>query len=105
MRSPTVIGFYPKVTGSTSSLLIRHSAVPNLLTENADVPKIPRQYEEVLEFGAICHLKGLERMPKAAAKFWGDYIEKREQLFDYVKKRTQRGHVMTYGGSQVGSRR
>lgn len=107
-RGFSTMGVYPKpLTGgsTTSTLLIRHSAIPIIMSGDGDVPKIPRQYQEVLELGAVCHLKGLEREPKTAVAAWKEYAEMREQLFDHVQNRMMRGHVPTYGGFQVESRR
>jgi hypothetical protein len=107
-RGFSTMGIYPKpLTGgsTTSTLLIRHSAVPIIMAGDGDVPEIPVQYQEVLELGALCHLKGLEREPKTAVAAWKEYTAKREELFDYVKDRMKRDHIQTYGGSQVASRR
>lgn len=105
-RGFSTMGIYPRpATSTTSTLLIRHSAIPRLMLGDNDVPEIPVQYQEVLEFGAVCQLKGLEREPRAAVASWKDYVAKREELFDHVKNRTRFPHIPTYGGSQIGSRR
>jgi len=106
-RGISTFGVYPRPsTSTTSTLLIRHSAVPNVMIDSAAVPQgIPRQFEEVLELGAVSYLKGLEREPKAAVSYYKLYAEKREQLFEHVQRRTSRLHIPTYGGSQVGARR
>lgn len=105
-RGFSTFGIYPKpLTATTDTLLVRHSAVPNLMVEAGDVPEVPRQYTEVIELGAMCFLKALEREPKTASAYWKEYIDKREELFNHVQQRTSRMHIPTYGGAQVGARR
>lgn len=107
IRGHNTIGFYPKpLVSATDTLLIRHSAIPQAMSGDNDVPEgIPRQFHEVLELGALCHLKGLEREPKAAVRYWKQYTEMREDLFNHTRGRISRDHISTYGGSQVEARR
>ena len=105
-RGFSTFGIYPKpLTSTTDTLLVRHSAVPNLMVEAGDVPEVPRQFTEVLELGAMTYLKGLEREPRTATAYWKEYVDAREDLFNHVQQRTSRMHIPTYGGAQVGARR
>lgn len=107
LRGINKFGIYPKpLTATDQTLVIRHSAVPNVMTNSGDTLQgIPRQFEEVVVLGAISYLKGLEREPKAAVAYYKEYAEKREQLAEHVERRTSRLHIPTFGGAQVEARR
>lgn len=105
-RGFSTFGIYPKpLTSTTDTLLVRHSAVPNLMVDSTEVPVVPRQFIDVIELGAMTQLKALEREPRTASAYWREYVVARERLFDHVQQRTSRMHIPTFGGAQVEARR
>lgn len=108
MRGFSTLGVYPRpVTTATppETLVIRHSALPLLMEADGDVSVVPRQYEDCIVLGAIWRLKAIERDASAAVDAWKEYVENREQLLEYVQSRMRRGHIATFGGSQVAATR
>lgn len=109
MRGYATLGIYPRPSTISATnpqtLVLRHSALPLYLEADDDVTVIPRQYEDTIVLGAVWRLKAIERETKAALKAWKEYVEARELLVEYVQDRMRRGHIDTYGGSQVVARR
>lgn len=107
MRGASVMGIYPKPKEATEDdyLVVRYTAVPSYLTEAAQTTAVPRQFEDAFESGARWYLKGLEREPKAAMAAWQEYVEKREQLKEFVERRMSRAYTPVMGGRPVEARR
>lgn len=108
MRGFSTMGIYPKpliTADPPDTLLIRHSALPLLMEADDDVSVIQRQYEDVIVLGAVWRLKAIERDASAATAAWNEYVVLREELLEHVQSRMRRGHIATYGGSQVAATR
>lgn len=104
-RGASTIGVYPKPSGSSSTLLIRHTAIPNSMSAGTDTPVFPPQFHSNLTTGAVAYLKGYEREYKAAARYWKDYLEQCDELKYFMQNRVQRDHITVVGSNPVVARR
>lgn len=98
-------GIFPKPSGGSSSLLLRHTAVPEILVSDDDEPVTPVVFQQMLTDGALAELKGLEREPKIAMRYLKSYNEMLADLEDHVQQRTRRSHIPVIGSHPVGARR
>lgn len=94
-----------ETSASTSYLVIAHTAVPEEMAADGDVPVVPLAYHQLLTDGAVAQLKGLEREAKAAARYFAAYSEQLEDLIQHCQQRTRRSRIPVVGARQVEARR
>lgn len=94
-----------ETSASTSYLVISHTAIPEEMTADSDVPVVPLAFHQMLTDGSVAQLKGLEREAKAAARYFTAYQEQLEDLILHCQQRTRRSRIPVIGARQVEARR